>query len=461
MTRTEPAKAAALYLRLSQDRTGESLGIDRQEQLCRGLAAEKGWNVGAVYVDRDISAYSGKRRPGYDRMLDDLKNGVRDAVIAVDQDRLTRAPKELEHFIDLADGHRIALATVSGEIDLGTSDGRFRARILGSVARQESERKSERIKRQRDQAAHLGHYQGGRRPYGYDNDGVTVRKAEAKLIKEAARRVLAGESLRQIAIDWNDRGIPAASGGRWVVTSLRSLLTGPRLAGLRVHQGEAVAEAAWPAILDRKTHEQLRAVLGDPRRVQRGRPAVHLLAGLLRCSKCGAKMHSSRRSDGSRRYMCPPAPVGCGRSAVAAEPLENIIIETALAAIDTPRLRRAAQKRPKRSMDSNDLDQIERDLEALATDFGEGRIDRREWLAARGPLDRRRDDARRAITSTSEDPILEPFRASGDVRTLWTKADMDRRRAVLRALIDRIVIGPGVPGRKAFDADRVDIAWKV
>lgn len=460
MTRTAPTKAA-IYCRLSQDRSGESLGIDRQEQLCRKLAADKGWTVGAVYVDRDISAYSGKRRPKYDQMLDDIKNGVRDAVLVVDQDRLTRTPRELESFIDLADGNGTALATVSGEVDLSTSDGRFRARIMGTVARQESEKKSERLKRQRDQAARLGQYQGGKRPYGYESDGITVRKSEAKLIREAVRRVLAGESLRRIAIDWNDRGIPAAAGGRWVVTSLRSMLTGPRLAGLRVHQGAVVADAAWPAILDRDTHERVRAVLGDPRRAQHGRPAVHLLAGILRCSKCGTTMHSSRRTDGSRRYMCPPAPTGCGRSAVVAEPLEALVTDAVLHRLDTPQIRRAAAKPKRGEPDRDDLAEIERDLDGLAADFGEGRIDRREWMAARTPLERRREDARRAIGSTSDEPILEPFRGSTDVRKLWAKAEIDRRRAVLRALIGDIVIGPGVPGRKAFDPHRVDIVWKV
>jgi DNA invertase Pin-like site-specific DNA recombinase len=459
MTRARPT-SAAIYLRLSQDRAGDSLGIARQEELCRRLAAEKGWKIAAAYVDRDISAYSGKRRPGYEQMCDDIKNKRLDAVIVVDQDRLTRTPRELEAFIDLADLCNIALATVSGDLDLGTSDGRFRARIMGTVARQESEKKSERIKRQRAQAAQLGSYQGGRRPFGYEPDGMTIRKSEAKLIREAARRVLTGESVRKVVIDFNDRGVPAASGGRWGVTSMKSMLVGPRLAGLRVHQGEVVGEANWPAILDRETHERLRRLLGDPRRNTRGRPASHLLAGLLRCSKCGATMHSSRRPDGSRRYMCPARPGGCGRTAIVAEPLEATITEAVLYRLDNPVVhRKVARPKKRQPAESVDLEAIERDLDDLAADLGEGRISRREWLAARAPLERRREDARRLLDLQADDPILQPFR-EGNVRKLWAKADTDGRRAVLRVLIENITIGPGVPGRKAFDPDRVDLLWR-
>lgn len=55
--------------------------MQRQLEDCRKLAAERGWVVGHEYVDNDISAYSGKARPGYEAMCSDLAAGVRDAVI--------------------------------------------------------------------------------------------------------------------------------------------------------------------------------------------------------------------------------------------------------------------------------------------------------------------------------------------------------------------------------------------
>src|SRR5690606_34296832 len=94
-------RAAAIYCRISRDQRGEGLGVARQEEMCRKLAAEKGWPVVDVYVDNDLSAYSGSRRPAYERMLADLESGAIDAVLVVDQDRLTRRPSELEAFIEL------------------------------------------------------------------------------------------------------------------------------------------------------------------------------------------------------------------------------------------------------------------------------------------------------------------------------------------------------------------------
>ena len=76
-----------------------ALGVGRQVEDCRRLAEQLGWPVAEEYVDNDFSAYGGKRRPGYERMLEDLADGVRDAVLVYHADRLTRRPIELEQFL--------------------------------------------------------------------------------------------------------------------------------------------------------------------------------------------------------------------------------------------------------------------------------------------------------------------------------------------------------------------------
>jgi site-specific DNA recombinase len=467
MTRTKPS-ASAVYCRLSVDRTGESIGIDRQEDLCRRLADEKGWAVAEVYVDRDLSAYSGKRRPSFERMLDDLKNHQRDAVIVVDQDRLTRTPRELESFIDLADANGIALASVSGEVDLSTSDGRFRARIMGTVARQESEKKSERLKRQREQAARLGHVHGGTRRYGYEPDGMTIRRAEAKIVRDNARRLLAGESMRAIVMDLNARGIPTAKGGQWTISGLRRLMVSARLAGLREYHGEVVGEAVWKPIIDRNTHEQLRALLVDGKPASRGRPPTSLLGGIGTCARCGARLHQTSQR-GLRVYRCSSAlgsKGSCGGVTVRADDLDDLISEAVLLRIDTPAVGRALRRKPKQTSDKTQIDDlraIDADLEALAADLGEGRISRREWLAARDPLERRRTAALAELEPVDDGHrALDVLRSSGNTTKAWATATTETRRDVLRALIATVTVGPTIRhGSNTFDPDRISVEWKV
>ena len=73
--------AAAIYARISSDPEGTMLGVTRQVTDCRALAERRGWRVADTYIDDDVSAYKGKPRPQYRRMLDDMRAGAVDAVV--------------------------------------------------------------------------------------------------------------------------------------------------------------------------------------------------------------------------------------------------------------------------------------------------------------------------------------------------------------------------------------------
>src|SRR4051812_30453023 len=129
------AQQAAIYTRISKDRTGAGLGVERQEDDCRALAASLGFDVAAVFVDNDLSAYSGKPRPGYDEMLRQIKSGRFDAVIVWHQDRLLRRVIDLEYYISTVEPRSVPTYTVrAGTLDLTTPAGRAVARTLAAWA---------------------------------------------------------------------------------------------------------------------------------------------------------------------------------------------------------------------------------------------------------------------------------------------------------------------------------------
>jgi hypothetical protein len=89
--------------------------------------------------------------------------------------------------------------------------------------------------------------------------------------------------------------VATAAAGRWTPATLRRVLIGPHLAGLRVY-GERVFPAAWPAILSEDTHQALRALLTDPhRKTNPMHPTRHLWSGLLVCGHCGTRMYAYYR----------------------------------------------------------------------------------------------------------------------------------------------------------------------
>jgi len=307
---------AAIYARISRDREGAGLGVERQEADCRALAERLGWRVAAVYVDNDVSAYSGAPRPQYRAMLEAVRAGQVHGVLAWHTDRLHRRATELEEFVTVAESHHLQVQTVTaGIVDLSSASGRMIARMLGAAAQHEVDHAKERMKRAKAQMAADGKYRGGMRPFGYEADGVTVRPEEAEVVREAATAVLAGRSLAAVARDLSERGLTTSRGKPWTYGRLRDVLVRPRNAGLlatgRADRGEAVIErpAAWPAIMAEETWRAVYALLNDPaRRKQQGNLPRWLGSGLYRCGLCGAPLRATAigatpsRSEVARTY---------------------------------------------------------------------------------------------------------------------------------------------------------------
>ena len=313
-------RSAAIYARISADGDGTGLGVARQLEDCRKLAADRGWPIGDEYVDNDASAYSGKPRREYVRMLADLKSGARDAVIVYNLDRLHRRPVELEEFVALCESVGVRdVATVTADIDLGNDDGLFMARIFAAFAAKESGRKSARIRRKMLQNAEKGLPHGSVRPFGYENDKITLRDDEARVVREMVDRYLAGASIRSLTIWLNDTGVAPAVAKSWQTSAVRQILTSGRIAGLREHRGEVIGPAAWPAIITPAERDRVLARMATRSLTKTRVPRTYLLSGMLRCGRCGNRLFSQARHSNPdnrvRRYVCLKGPDhgGCGR----------------------------------------------------------------------------------------------------------------------------------------------------
>lgn len=462
---------AGIYLRISDDRTGQRAGVKRQETDCRDLAERRGWSVAEVYEDNDLSAFRGKPRPSYTRMLDDIKQSRIDAVVVWHLDRLHRHPKELEEFFEVCDAAGVEnLASVTGDVDLSKGDGKLQARILGAVAAKESDDKSRRIRRKAEELAKSGKVGGGgTRPFGYDKDRVTVRPDEAELIREAAGRVLAGEGLHGIAKDWQQRGVETPTGGHWQTGTLRRLLVRPRIAGLRQHQGVVVADAEWEAIIDPETHQRLLAVLTDParRKYWGGGSRKYLLTGFAFCGLCGAKLVARPQGDHQRSYVCASGPNfgGCGKIRSLAEPLEEFVAEAIFEALDTPALVESVAAQSEDVELGTLLEALRSDedaLEQLARDhYADQIISRGEYLAARSAIDQRVEATKGQLRRRESTATLADLPSGGEaIRAAWDECDLAWRRALVGTVVEKVVLNPALRGRNRFDPERVEVVWR-
>lgn len=434
------------YTRLSIDKYDDHLAVTRQRQDISALAQTLNWpGVTSFYEDNDVSANTDKRRPrpGFDRLLSDMRAGRVTHVLVYDQDRLVRDMRQLEDVVDAVEAGKVLLTSVNGDIDLRSDNGRMVARIKAAVARNELEKLSRRIKRQKLQRAQSGlKTQTVHRPYGYDRDWTIVPE-EAAVIRRLFRRKAHGESVASLVRWLNQTRVRSVTGleGHWQHSLVTTMLRRREYAGEVTLNGQVVATAAFKAIVTRRLFDEVQAALPVSPPPWRALKETGLLTGLLVCGMCGTRMRRGRGKKTSRTYYCKGT----------THPTRRLIIST--------------------SVDRAVVQAVEAKMGTLA--------DGGSWQSAQASAieheieQARRQHARGALTRAELDSVLKHLSARlmaerrvpiGSKETAELPQDwpLDAKRDWLASLVDKIVVAeaPRIHHRPTVYLDRVTIHFK-
>ncbi len=481
---------AIIYVRLSSHRgdIDPSTSPARQEEVCRAYCLAKGWDVHPHIVrDLDISGSDkGLRldRPGL-REIRERWPEV-DVVIFAKLDRLARNVIDFRAFADEAAENGAALVSVAESLDLTTTSGRFVATILAAFAEMEAATIAERTTAGIEKARELGRWAGGAAPYGYqvvsapDGPGFVLAPEPdaAAVVREAAERVLAGESLYAISKDFNARGVPTRSAkliaeGRtkrekaapWATQTLSQVLTNPATVGRSVYRGELIRDDSgmprqlWAPILPLDAWHRLRAVLAANGEAAEGRGrrvrAARLLSGIAYCAGCGRKLYASSRKHPSGNtvptYACAARRngQGCEGVAITAEMTEEAVTRQFLARVGSWPVVEAVTV----TVEDGRRADVEAGIADLARQMTQRGADVAALAARLAELHATREAL--PVTAATEVRRLETGRTFGEE---WAARDTDGRRALLAASGARAVIHrAAVRGRKIFDESRVDL----
>lgn len=454
-------RTAVVYTRISRDPTGQQAGVTRQEDDCRKLAQEHGWEVGTVFSDNDTSAYSGTPRPGYRAMLEAIRAGRVDVVVVWHVDRLYRRVSDLEEYISACQPANVpTYAVQSGPLDLTTPSGRMVARQLGAVAQYESEQKGERQRRANMQRAQQGKHFGTRRPFGYELDGITIRPDEAKAVRDACRWILDGVNLSEAARRWNRAGLRTPqAGNEWTGTVLRNTITTPRIAGIRTYRkeivrgedGEPIA-TEWPGIIDRDTWRAVQAKLNDPGKQSWPADPDHrlLLSGVARCDECDAFIQSGGTRNGKHRYRC--SNMG-GHVYRQAAPVDEFVEAAAVARLRQPdALDAFAGKEPGDDPATirAGLAELQQRQDSMAEAFADGAVTLAQLKAANRRAEGRRAELETRLPTYGSPTLAELVRSS-NVAAAWQELDIATRRLIVGLLMEVRLTAPGTKENAYLD----------
>jgi hypothetical protein len=400
--------------------------------------------------------------------MERIESGAAGGVIVYDLERFARQLRDGERLVTAAERGLLVLDS-EGTYDLRKPGDKKNFRNAIVAAEYYSDLLRVKVRRGKKAKALSGKVDM-RRSFGFESDGVTVSQDEAGVIRDCARRLLAGETQDSLIKELNNTGIPSVRGAQWGRTTFRQIMLRPRNVGLIAHNGEIVPGVRLPGepIIDQLTHDRICAMFAarKPGRPPSGR---YMLTGIATCEGCGSGL-SGRPITGTPRkeYWCRY----CRRTFVDVKRLEDWVSDFVLRTLSDPAHaeatdRAAAEYEAARSALLSEAADIGATLDMLTEKLAPPvRMPRERYNRAARPLEQRLAEIDQELAGlVAEEPIPAMVRTIPvrDQQYLgWLEAWVDgtvaeRRAMVIRALAGhRIVVGPG--GAAKFDPDRVTIA---
>ncbi len=369
----------AIYCRVSTNAQEDNSSLQTQEEHCRRYAEERGWIITSIY--REVHTGSELfERSELTRLREAMRQREFDVLLVHALDRLSRKQTHQGLILSEADHAGVQWVSVTENID-DSPQGQILRAVIGGMAELERLKLAERTVRGRRARAEAGKLlPGAAALYGYrwrdqTKAAYDIDPIHGLIVQHIFRDIIAGRTIRSIALRLTDDGISTPSGNtRWSPSTIHTMLK------RRTYIGEA---AVWRHARERNKsggvrryirpeNEQTKLPPGTvpalitpaefeavQHRLQRNREqaarnnripeATLLRGGYARCGYCGTALtvvtrrnlvyyrHGSRSRD---RYECPTVSIRTDRlDAAVWQRVEAIVLQPKIVAAEAARHR--------------------------------------------------------------------------------------------------------------------------
>lgn len=454
------------YARLSAARE-ESTSIDRQHEIIVNFVKARGWTLTGI-VDDPVASASKLRlnRPGLKQVREAIASGTAEAVVVWRLDRIARSVVDFGTLLD----EGVSIISATEPLDTTSAMGRAMAEILQVFAAMEARATSARVTNSIDYLRRNDRFPGGLRPYGYRSspapDGagkiLEIDPAQATVIREAAERVLDGETLYSVVRDFNARGVPTArKANGWTHTALRGILIGDAVLGRVTARGallrdeHGIPRQVWAPILTAEESARLRAILiASPTEepAPRRRRAARLLSGLMVCGSCGSVLVVQLGNRRHTVYRCKAQTKGlacASATSINADRSEEEITSSFLKAVGRFQVVEEIVINP----EPVGLAEVEESLQETARELTAPGADVPALVERLNALRARRDEIQK-LPALPESSMIETGRTFAEE---WEARDLLGRRRLLLGAIEHIEVAPSKV--RQWDPSRLEIVW--
>lgn len=463
---------AGVYARVSLDPRGEGRSVNEQVSECQAWAAREGWEIVDTITETGSAsryARSTQARTGWPALVALLESGSIDILITWEASRATRQLREYAELVDLCTEHGVLWGYSGTVYDLATRDARFRTGLDALLAQDESHRASDRILRASRARAVAG-TPHGKLPYGYRREydpttGALLRQVPdettAPIVREMIQRVGAGESLYSIAKDLTDRKvtIPRPATARheataWLPSTVRRIVVSPTYAAHRVHRGQVVGDATWPALVDEATHQRALAAVEEmnERAPRVDRTVKHLLSGIARCGECGGPMVRHVNRGKYPAYMCKL----CRKVSRSQGKVEEYVIDRLMPVLAELHDNPPPATNERAAAAEEEAEALRRRLSTFIDQAVDGSLSAAALARVEARLLPQIQQAERTSRELRRPAVLGGYDFSDPV-ALWKTLDIIDKRLITAAALDITILRAGAKGNHGFDSSRVAV----
>lgn len=321
----EAMKRAALYVRVStEEQSRHGLSLDEQKTALESFAKSNGYIIAGEYIDAGISARKPyTKRPALIRLLYDCKGGKIDTILFIKLDRWFRNVGGYYAVQEILDKYNVTWKATKEDYETETASGRLKVNIMLSVAQDEADRTSERIKFVFDGKRERREPITGHPPAGY-------KIVDKKIVKD--------ENTEQMIDSFFQKFLQTGSVGetqKYVYDTFGKIIdyqVASKILRSTAYYGfwHGVDGMCEPYI----TKEQYDKIQSMRQKVVRKTKEnrVYLFSGLIFCGDCGNRMVGrTNKNSGTVNYNCPKyhEKRGCNNGIFISEKkVEAYIIET-------------------------------------------------------------------------------------------------------------------------------------
>lgn len=435
-------KRVFLYVRVStEEQAVHGLSIESQTLALEEWAKANGHQVVDLYVDAGISARKpATKRPELQRLLLDAQAGKGELVVFTKLDRWFRNISEYYKVQEILEKCHVDWRTIQEDYDTSTAAGRLKINIMLSVAQDEADRTSERIKAVFETKRQKLEPLTGQMPYGYMIDGKQIVKDPKT---ERAVSIFFRSFLESGSIAASQRDVFEQCGINLTYQRVHKMM------GCTAYYGRYFgADGMTPPYVTKEEFETMR---GMRKKVVRKSPKnnVFLFSGLIICPECGHRMGTRRASASTYQYYtCPTRYVMGGkcqnRVCLGERKIERFLMDTVEEKIKQAKFEyESEQKTAKRTDYKAELSAVRGKLRRLKELYVNDLISLDDYKADYTALSARAEELSKAAQPTREpnfavlDAVIGENWVDG-----YQELSPERKRKVWRTVLKEIRIYP-------------------